>query len=527
MSIHPLQLQIWFNHCWTWFFSHVKINLWQPQYHVYLDVFEKKALERMLLHKPWDYAIDLIPDFKLIKSRIYPCSPTEQAEIDAFINDQLAKGYVHPSTSDQTSGVFFIPKKDGKKWMVQDYHYINSKTLKNNYLLPLIPELIDKIGDAKLFTKMDLQWGYNNVRIQEGNKGKAVFTCHRGTYEPLVMFFGLCNSPATFQTMMNDIFHNMSTVIVYIDDILIFMKTEEGHDEIVMEVLCRLKKNDLFVKPEKCFFKVWEVEMLGLIIGPNGIKMDLKKVKVITNWPIPTKVKEVQLFLGLANFYRCFVDNFSKIAKPLHKLMHKDTEWKWTDKCQNTFEKLKNIFILQPVLSIVDTTKPLWIESDTSEYTMGAVLSMLQDDGKWHPCAYLLKGFNDTKHNYDMHNKEMMDIMCALEAWWHYLEGCKHKIEIWTDHRNLKYFMSAKKLNQQQACWALYLSRFDFHLEHKTGSLMAKADALSRCTDLKKEIESDNKDVTLLKPEFFQVHTLHQGHLCYDRAFQQVLISGR
>ena len=128
-----------------------------PQYHVYLDIFEKKALECMPLRKPWDHAIDLVLDFKLIKSCIYPCSPTEQAEIDAFIDDQLAKGYIHPSTSDQTLGVFFIPKKDGKKRMVQDYCYINSKTLKNNYLLPLIPELIDKIGNAKLSTKMDLR----------------------------------------------------------------------------------------------------------------------------------------------------------------------------------------------------------------------------------------------------------------------------------------------------------------------------------------------------------------------------------
>ena len=134
-----------------------------PQYHVYLDVFEKKASERMPLRKPWDHAIDLVPDFKLIKSHIYPRSPTEQEEINAFIDDQLAKDYIHPSTSDQTSGIFFIPKKDGKKRMVQDYRYVNSKTLKNNYPLPLIPEFINKIGDAKVFTKMNLQWGYNNV----------------------------------------------------------------------------------------------------------------------------------------------------------------------------------------------------------------------------------------------------------------------------------------------------------------------------------------------------------------------------
>ena len=197
--------------------------------------------------------------------------------------------------------------------------------------------------------------------------------------------------------MMNDIFHDMPAVIVYIDDILIFTKTEQGHDEIVMEVLRRLKENDLFVKPEKCFFKVQEVEMLGLIIGPDGIKMDPKKVEAITAWPVPTKVKKVQSFLGLANFYRHFVNNFSKVAKPLHELTRKDAEWKWTDKYQTAFEKLKEIFISQSVLSMVDTTKPLRIESDASEYATGAVLSMLQDDGKWHPCAYLSKGFNDTE----------------------------------------------------------------------------------------------------------------------------------
>ena len=173
---------------------------------------------------------------------------------------------------------------------------------------------------------MDLRWEYNSVQIQEGDEGKAAFTCYRGTYEPLVMFFDLCNSPAMFQMMMNNTFCDMGTVIVYIDDILIFTKTKEGHDKIVMEVLQWLKENVLFVEPEKCFFKVQEVEMLSLIIGPDGIKMDLKKVEAITAWPVPTKVKEVQLFLGLANLYRCFVNNFSKVVKPLYELT-KDKEW--------------------------------------------------------------------------------------------------------------------------------------------------------------------------------------------------------
>ena len=228
----------------------------------------------MPLRKPWDHAIDLNENFMPRKAKLYPCSPTERAEIDAFIDDQLAKGYIRPSKSDQTSLIFFIPKKDGKKRMVQDYRHLNEFMIKNNYPLPLIPELIDRIGDAKLFTKMDLCWGYNNVRIKEGDEWKAVFTCHCGAFEPLVMFFGLCNSPATFQTMMNELFKDMPNVVVYIDDILIFTKNEAGHDAVVLEVLKHLKENNLFLKPEKCHFKVREVEMLGLIIGPEGIKMD-------------------------------------------------------------------------------------------------------------------------------------------------------------------------------------------------------------------------------------------------------------
>ena len=273
------------------------------QFHQYLDIFEKKPSERMPLRKPWDHAIDLNENFVPRKAKLYPCSPTEREEIDTFIDDQLAKGYIRPSKSDQTSPIFFIPKKDGKKCMVQDYRHLNEGTIKTNYPLPLIPELIDHIGDAKLFTKMDLRWGYNNICIREGDKWKAAFTCHRGAFKPLVMFFGLCNSPATFQTMMNELFKDMPNVVVYIDDILIFTKNEVGHDAIVLEVLKCLKDNDLFLKPEKCHFKVREVEMLGLIIGPEGIKMDPSKVKAIVDWPYPKKVKEVQSFLGLANYY--------------------------------------------------------------------------------------------------------------------------------------------------------------------------------------------------------------------------------
>ena len=232
-----------------------------PCYHSYLDIFSEKAASRFPLQKPWDHVIDLKGSFKLKKGRLIPLSPKEQKEVSEFIDKQLANGYICPSKSEQTSPMFFVPKKDGRKWMVQDYRYLNEHTVWNNYPLPLISQLVNKLKGSQYFTKIDLWWGYNNVRIKEGDEWKAVFVCHRGSYKPTVMFFGLCNSPAMFQTMMNKIFADMEDVIVvYIDDIMIFTKGSlTEHQAKVKEVLQRLCNNDLFVRPKKCSFDKMEV----------------------------------------------------------------------------------------------------------------------------------------------------------------------------------------------------------------------------------------------------------------------------
>ena len=179
----------------------------------------------------------------------------EREEVREFVKEQLQKGYIRPSKSLQTAPVFFVGKKDGKKWMVQDYRYLNEWTIKNNYSLPLISDVLENIGTKKLFTKMDLRWGYNNVRIKERDKWKAVFTMPERLFEPMVMFFGLTNSPATFQAMMNELLRNLintGKVAAFINDVIVGMETEEGHDEIVAEIIRRLEENNLYVKPEKC-----------------------------------------------------------------------------------------------------------------------------------------------------------------------------------------------------------------------------------------------------------------------------------
>jgi len=380
----------------------------------------------------------------------------------------------------------FVPKKDSKRRMVQDYQYVNKFTVKNSYPLPLISDLVDNMGTKRVFTKMDLRWGYNNIRIKEGDEWKAVFMTHIGSFKPVVMFFGLTNSPATFQTTMNNIFRdliNKGDVATFIDDVLVGTETEEGHDELVEEILRRLEEHDLYVKLEKCEWKVREVGFLGVVIGPDGIKMEKKKVRGMLEWPTPKCIKDVQKFLGLANYYRRFMKDFAEVARPMHRLVRKQEKWNWGSEQEEAFGRLKEIFMSEPVLAAPDLDKEMRVEADASDYATGRVLSMKCEDKRWRPVAYISKSLSDTEKNYEIHDKEMLAVIRCLEAWRHFLEGVRIKFEVWTDHKNLEYFMSSQKLNRRQAQWALFLSRFDFKLVHVSGTKMGKADGLSRRPD--------------------------------------------
>ena len=313
--------------------------------------------------------------------------------------------------------MFFVPKKDGKKRMVQDYCYLNKYTVKNNYSLPLIVQLVDKLQGTKMLTKMDLRWGYNNICIKEDDELKAAFICHHGAFESLIMFFGLCNSPSTFQTMMNEIFGDMEDVVViYIDDIMIFTKTDDPkkHDEIMLEVLHHLEENDHYVKPEKCTFHTTEVDFLGMIVGKNGIKMDQEKVKVILGWPAPSSIKGVRSFLGLANFYQRFIQDYTQVARLLNDLLKKDVVFKWKEAQQHAFDMLKEKLTTAPILAYPDNNCQFCLEYNTSNYATGAVLSILKED-KWHPVAYHSHSMSPKEQNYLIADKEMLSIIKTLE----------------------------------------------------------------------------------------------------------------
>jgi len=479
--------------------------------HKFEDIFNKDAFDTLPEHKRWDHAIELHPGSESKACKVYPVSPNEQSGLDAFIDENLASGRIRPSKSPMASPVFFIKKKDGSLRLIQDYRALNAMTIKNRYPLPLISELINKLRGARYFTKLDIRWGYNNVRIKKGDEWKAAFRTNRGLFEPLVMFFGLTNSPATFQSMMNDIFRDLisdGVVCVYLDDILIFTSTIEEHRRITELVLERLRKHKLYLKPEKCEFEKEKIEYLGLVISRDKVEMDPVKIAGVMDWPAPKNKKEVQSFLGFVNFYRRFIQDFSHHARPLFDTTKKEVPWQWTSKESAAFEKMKALVTSAPVLSLPDDSEPFQVEADSSDYATGAVLSQRsREDGKWHPIAFFSKSLSPVERNYEIHDKEMLAIIRALQEWRHFLEGAKHTFEILTDHKNLQYFMTAKNLNRRQARWSLVLARYDFTLTHRPGRRMGKPDALSRRPDHGLE-DGDNQGVTLLKPELFLIRVL-------------------
>ena len=393
------------------------------------EVFSKSEFDQLPERRKWDHAIELVPGSEPFASKIYPLSLDEQKQLDEFLEENLRSGRIQPSKSPFASPFFFVKKKDGKLRPVQDYRKLNRMTVKNRYPLPLISEVIDKLRGAKYFTKIDIRWGYNNVRIKNGDEEKAAFITNRGLFEPLVMFFGLTNSPATFQTMMNDLFRDLISrgkVIVYMDDIMIFSRTLEEHRRIVNEVLKILRQNNLYLKPEKCEFEKTKVEYLGLVVGNGQISMDPVKVAGIAEWPVPEGKNDLQQFLGFINFYRRFIKDFAHIAKPLHTLTG-NTHWKWGPEQRSAFSELKRIVSTEPVLAIPTDDDQYKVEADSSDFATGAVLSQFQG-GVWKPVASLSKSLNDVEQNYNIHDKKMLAIMRAFSEWRQYLHGARKQI---------------------------------------------------------------------------------------------------
>ncbi|KAK3523680.1 hypothetical protein QTP70_008614 [Hemibagrus guttatus] len=430
-----------------------------PSCYILQEVFSKAKATQLPPHRPWDCAIDLLPNAMPPKSKVYPLSRPETQAMEDYIEEALSSGFIRPSTSPAAAGFFFMEKKDGGLCPCIDYRGLNNVMVKFRYPLPLVPAALEQLREAKIYTKL------------ERDEWKTAFLTTRGHYEYRVMPYRVANAPAVFQSFINEIFRDILNkyVVAYIDDILIYSKSEEEHQGHVRAVLTRLLKNQLYIKAEKCEFHVQRTAFLGYNVSYQGVEMDNSKITAVTEWPRPTTVKELQRFLGFANFYRRFIRNYSVTAAPLTSLLKgKPSRLKWTDDATRAFTNLKNSFTTAPILKHPDPNLPFVVEVDASDSGIGAVLSQLHGQpGKLFPCAYFSRKLTDAERNYDVGNKELLAMKVAIEEWRHWLEGSTHPFQVIMDQKNLEYIKSAKRLNPRQARWSLFFIKFQFTVTYR------------------------------------------------------------
>ncbi|CAI7834524.1 unnamed protein product [Closterium sp. NIES-53] len=409
----------------------------------------------------------------------YRLSPTELADMKKQIEYILDKGLIQPSTSPYGAPVLFTPKPDGSLRMCIDYRALNKQTIKNKYPIPRIDDLLDQLRGATIFSKLDLRSGYWQIRMADYFIYKTAFQTRYGSYEYLVMLFGLTNAPTTFQAEMNHILRPLldECVVVYLDDILIYSRDMKQHIEHLRRVFEILRREKLYVKLSKSEFALKKVQFLGHMVSAQGVHVDPKKIEAVRTWKTPENVKELQQFLGFVNYYNWFVPQYAKIATPLTNPLKKNTPFKWEDVHQQAMEQLKTALTSARVLILPDPKKDYVIEADASDQAVGAVL--MQDQGKGlQPIAYLSKKLHGAELNYPIHDKEALAIITAFKTWRCYLEG--RKTTVYTEHCSLKYLKTQPTLSRRQVRWIDFLkTHFDYDIVYKPGH-KNKADALSR-----------------------------------------------
>jgi len=456
------------------------------EYHEYADVFSKSKAETLAPHRPYNLRIDLEKDSHPLVGTIYSLSKFEQEALKEFIDENLTNGFIRSTSSPHGAPVLFVKKKDGSLRLCVDFRGLNKITKKDRYPLPLISDLLDSPCKARIYTKINLRHTYHLVRIAEGDEWKTAFRTRYGAFEWSVMLFGLTNAPAAFQRLMNDLFSDLLDVcvVVYLDDILIYSDDITQHRKHVKEILKRLRKAGLYAKAEKCEFYSDSVEYLGYVLSPSGLTMSNAKVKTIQEWLEPKKIRDIQFFLGFANFYRRFIFNYSDIVIPLTRLTRKDTPWNFDKNCRRAFNTLKQAFTSAPILTHWIPDAQLVVETDASDYALAAILSIVTKDNEVHPVAFHSRTFSAPELNYDVHDKELLAIFKAFKIWRHYLEGSTSPIDVITDHKNLEYFSTTKVLTRRQARWSEYLSQFNLVICFHPRRFGTKPDALTRRWDI-------------------------------------------
>ena len=363
--------------------------------------------------------------------------------------------------------------------MCIDYSALNKQTVKDQFPLPRIDSLLERLGRSTVFTKLDLAPGYHQIAMEETSIQKTAFHTNRGHFEFIVMPFGLCNAPATFQRLMNKVFADKldKFIAVYLDDILIFSQSLEEHWEHLRWALARLREAKLYGRLHKCEFLKDQVEYLGFEVGPRGIQASPGKVRAIIEWPRPQSVHDIRSFLGLASYYRGFVRGFSEMARPLTQLTKIGVEWKWSEAQHRAFNRLKLALTTAPVLKLPDFDRQFVVTTDASDAAVGAILE--QDFGNGlQPVAFASRKLNDAEMRYSAYERELLGIVWALAQWKHYCRG-PHSVIIQTDHAPLRHLPNQASVNTRVWKWINVMQGYNLEIRHIPGK-RNPADTLSR-----------------------------------------------
>ena len=423
------------------------------------------------------------------KMKPYRTPLNKRKIVDNAINEMLDANIIRRSKSPWSFPIVVVDKKDGTKRFCVDFRQLNKITKTNSFPLPLIDDLLDQLGKSKYFTSLDLKSGYWQVLMDEQDKEKTAFVCHKGLFEFNVMPFGLCNAPQIFSELMSIVLQDLDTfALAYLDDILIFSETIEDHEKHIKTVFDRLRQHGLKLKAKKCSFVKDQTEYLGFVIDKNGIKPNPDKVAAIRTLPSPCTVREVRSFIGMCSYYRRFIPNFSKIAEPLVGLTKKYARFKWDNNCQNAFDFLKESLTVVPLLSFPDPNKEYILYTDASDTAIGACLvqeSDKTDDENLFPgiknekpIYFLSHKLSDTQTRWSTVERECYCIHYALQKLDAYLHNATFRV--FSDHKPLKYLLEAPMKNKKVQLWALGIAGYNCQIDYIPGTENTCADLLSR-----------------------------------------------
>ena len=458
-----------------------------PQVQSILDEFSQLFAEPSALppRRDCDHSIPLVPGAQPVCIRQYRYSPKLKSEIESQVSELLRTGMIRPSRSPFSSPVLLVKKKDQSWRMCVDYRMLNALTVKSKFPIPVIDELLDELAQARWFSCLDLRAGFNQIRMAPGEEYKTAFQTHWGHFEYNVMSFGLTGAPNTFQGAMNVTLKPLLRVcvIVFFDDILVYSQSWEQHLVHLRQVFELLQQDQWLVKLSKCRFAQESIAYLGHVISADGVSTDPSKLESIRSWPVPKDVKDLRSFLGLAGYYRKFVQHFAVIARPLYDLLKKGVVFCWTSTHSTAFSALQSALMSAPVLALPDFNKPFQIQTDASDTGVGAVL---MQDG--HPLAFVSKSLGPRTRGLSTYDKEYLAILVAVDQWRSYLQH--NEFTIFTDQRSLIHVSDQRLHTPWQLKMYTRLAGLQYRVIYKPGTTNKAADALSRHPEAPSQLQA-------------------------------------